>query len=50
MKIVLGLGLVAFLAACGNKPTCTFNADGMKMEGFSHDACEKMSVGYNMNK
>ena len=50
MKIVLGLGLVDFLAACGTKPTCTFNADGMEMKGYSHDACEKMSVGYNMQK
>lgn len=47
-KIVMTLPLL-ILAACGRpEPMCTFNTDGMVMQGFNSAACERMSVGYNL--
>lgn len=47
---IMVLGLALALSACGKKPDCTFTADGVKMEGFSNSACNKMSLGYNAPK
>ncbi|MCE6958836.1 hypothetical protein LAZ40_07210 [Cereibacter sphaeroides] len=46
-KLFLLVPLLAMAACSHPDPVCTFNADGMKMEGFTGSACEKMSVGYN---
>ena len=51
MKMTLiALPLLGLLTACGRgpEPLCTFNTDGITMQGFNQAACAKMSVGYNM--
>lgn len=48
MKKLAILGTLAVtLAACGGpNPKCSYNADGIKVEGYSTDSCAKLDLEY----